>query len=166
MKKKQRKIFRLMAFVVALVIVTVSLEPITADAAKGYSMKYGKTSVTPGGKADTILDKAGEAKKTKKTDSCATEGYDYERTYKDFQLKTYTNNKRKNATEYVSSIKFLTKNVKTSEGIKIGSSEKTVKKKYRGAKEEFGIYTKTKGKTKIAITVSDGKVTEIEIYLK
>lgn len=162
--KKQNKIFRWVAVALAVTFMITCVQPV--EAARGYSMKYDKTTVTPGAKASKILDKAGEPKSTKKKSSCATKGYDYTRTYEDFVLYTYTTSKKKNAAEYVSSVKFLTDSVKTSEGIKIGSSEKTVKKKYRGAKENFGVYTKTKGKTKINIVISDGKVTEIEIMEK
>lgn len=165
MKKQFGKV-KVLSLALAFVMVIASVLPTQVKAARGFSMKYEKTTVTPGDKADKILDKAGEPKSTKKKNSCATEGYDYTRTYKDFTLYTYTKTKKKNATEYVSRIKFLTDDVQTSEGLKIGSTEKTLKKKYRGAKENFGVYSKTKGKTKINITVSKEKVTSIEILVK
>lgn len=164
--KKHRVVVRNLIVLMTLVMVIMSILPAKVEAARGFSMKYKKTTVTPGSKADKILDKAGEPKSTKKKNSCATEGYDYTRTYKDFVLYTYTNTKKKNAAEYVSRIKFLTDEVETSEGLTIGSTEKTLKKKYRGAKENFGVYSKTKGKTKINITVSGGKVTGIEVLSK
>ena len=65
-------------------------------------------------------------------------------------------------TEYVQSIKFTSKKAKTKEGIKIGSKEKTMKKKYGRARDNFGVYTYKKGKMGITFTVDDGKVSAIQ----
>ena len=65
-------------------------------------------------------------------------------------------------TEYVQSIKFTSKKAKTKEGIKIGSKEKTMKKKYGRARDNFGVYTYKKGKMGITFTVDDGRVSTIQ----
>lgn len=161
MKKWKRLLQAAGCLILAFVIAVTDVQ-----AASGYYFKYNDEKATPGSSAEKFLEAAGEPEKTSKTNSCATKGYDYKYEYKDFILKTYTNDKKKNATQYVNSIVFTTNKVKTPEGVKIGSTEKTVKKKYKNAKEEFGVYTKKKGKTKIMITVDDGKVTAIEIVLK
>lgn len=135
-------------------------------ATRGFYFKYNGEKAMPGSSAEDFLEAAGAAKSTSKTNSCATKGYDYKYEYEDFILNTYTNDKKKNAKQYVNSIVLTSKNVKTPEGIKIGSKEKTVKKKYRNAEKNFGVYTKIKGNTKIIITVDDGKVSKIEIVLK
>ena len=61
--------------------------------------------------------------------------------------------KQKNAAIFVA---------KTKEGIKIGSKEKTMKKKYGRARDNFGVYTYKKGKMGITFTVDDGKVSAIQ----
>lgn len=135
-------------------------------APRGYYFEFQKKKATPGASAEPFLEAAGEAQKTTRSNSCATKGYDYTYEYEDFILRTYTKEKKQGAAQYVSGIVLTSKEVKTPEGIKIGSKEKTVKKKYKNAKESFGVYTKTKGKTKIVIAVEDGKVSGIEIVLK
>lgn len=127
---------------------------------KGYSFKYNKVSITIGSKAATFIKKAGKPKKTVRKKSCAYDGEDVTYTYDDFILKTYSN--KKGGTEYVNSITLTSSDVATQEKVKIGSSEKTVIKQYGKAKSKFGVYTYTKGKTKIVITVENKKVTEIE----
>ena len=49
--------------------------------------------------------------------------------------------RRRNYELQLQSIKFTSKKVKTKEGIKIGSKEKTMKKKYGRARDNFGVYT-------------------------
>ena len=91
---------------------------------------------------------------------CAYDGEDIKYVYDDFTLVTYT--EKKGGTEYVQSIKFTSKKAKTKEGIKIGSKEKTMKKKYGRARDNFGVYTYKKGKMGITFTVDDGKVSAIQ----
>lgn len=132
----------------------------TEAAPKGYGFKYAGVTVYVHGKASKLIDKMGEPNKKTKSKSCAYDGEDTKYVYDDFTLVTYT--EKKGGTEYVQSIKFTTKKAKTKEGIKIGSKEKTMKKKYGRAKDNFGVYTYKKGKMGIVLTVEDEKVTEIQ----
>jgi hypothetical protein len=110
--------------------------------------------------------------KVKKTNSCATKGYDITHTYSNFTLKTSTDSKTSKAAETVTSITLTTSKVKTAEGVKIGDTQKTVVKKYGKGKNNFGVYTYTKGSTKINIEFdstspkASSKVTGIEIIKK
>ena len=149
----------------AFVLVASGFTPVQA-ASKGYSFKYKKVSIKPGDSAEKFLKKAGKPDSADRANSCATEGYDYTYDYGSFILTTCTKNKKKKAKQYVCSIKLVTDKVKTAEGIKIGSTEKQVKKKYKNAKSKYGVYSATKGKTKITIEVTDKKVTAIEITKK
>lgn len=153
---------KILCLLVAAVITISVVEPALA-ATKGYYFSYNKAKATPGQSAAAFLKAAGEADSVKKTNSCATKGYDYTYEYKGFTIVTYTNTKKKNAKEYVSSIKITSSDVKTAEGITIGTKESTVKKKYKNAKKKFGVYSHKKGKTIINITVEKKKVTAIEI---
>ena len=161
--------FRMMqcalAICLALTFVCGVAQPVGA-ATKGYGFTYNKVTVRPGDDAAKFIKSAGTYDSMKKQNSCATKGEDFTYAYEDFTLVTTTNDKKKNAKQYVTSITLKTKDVKTQEGIAIGSKEKDVKKKYKGAKSKFGVYTKTKGKTKICITVDGGVVSEIQILKK
>ena len=135
-------------------------------ATKGYYFTYAKKSVTMGSDATSFINAAGKPSKKKAEKSCAYDGKDITRKYKNFILYTYTNSNSSSATEYVDGITFLTKKVSTKEGIKIGSSEDDVIEAYGSAKAKYGVYTYTKGKTKLQISVEDGVVTQIRYVLK
>lgn len=143
-----------MAFVLAGGAGTVSTAKI-----QGYYFKNAGVSVTMDSAAKTLIAKAGKPQKTKVTKSCAYKGKDRTYQYKNFILYTYSNSEK--GAEYVQGISFLNSKVSTSEGVKIGSKESLVTKKYGKAKEEFGIYTYIKGNTKLQIEVTDGAVSNI-----
>ncbi len=57
--------------------------------------------------------------------------------------------------------------MKTAEGMKVGSKERDVKKKYREAKKNlWGDCEITKGTSKLSILMNDGKVESIEYTAK
>lgn len=159
--KKLTKIFMSLLLVVSLVAGTCA---VNVDAASGYSFKYKGVSISINSNAKKFLKKAGTPVKKTEKKSCAYAGKDRTYQYKDFTVTTYS--KSDKGTEYINSITLTSSKVSTREGIKIGSSEKDVKKKYKKAKENFGVYTATKGKTKLLITVDDGKVTAIKYVAK
>lgn len=159
--KKLTKVLMSLLLVVSLIAGT---SVVSVDAASGYSFKYGGVSVTIGSKATKFLKKAGKPTKKTEKKSCAYAGKDRTYQYKNFTVTTYS--KSNKGTEYINSITLTTSKVSTKEGIKIGSSESDVKKKYKKAKENFGVYTATKGKSKLLITVDDGKVTAIKYVAK
>lgn len=175
MKREQKtKIRRAAGMTLSLVAATTlfaaAAQP--SQAAAGYSFVNNGASVKMGDKAATFIKKAGKVKSgPKKVSSCAYKGYDITRIYKNFKLVTYTNSKKKNATEYVQQITFLNKKAKTKEGIHIGSTKSAVLKAYKKAKvNKTGIlYTATKGKTKLLIQMSgkgaNSKVKKV-MYIK
>ncbi len=165
MKSRVFSMKNVMCLMLALVLAFGSVCAVSA-ASKGYYFTYNKVKATPGSKAASFIKAAGKATKTTKTNSCATKGYDYTYKYADFTLTTYTEKKTASATQYVRSIQLVTDKVKTAEGIKIGSTESAVKKAYKGAKSLGGVYTATKGSTKIVIAVKDDAVTDIMIMTK
>ena len=159
--KKLTKVLMSLLLVVSLIAGTCV---VSVDAASGYSFKYGGVSVTIGSSATKFLKKAGKPVKKTEKKSCAYAGKDRTYQYKNFTVTTYS--KSDKGTEYINSITLTTSKVSTKEGIKIGSKEKDVKKKYKKAKENFGVYTATKGKSKLLITVNKGKVTAIKYVAK
>lgn len=161
--KKVAKVLMSLLLMVSLVAGTCA---VNVEAVSGYSFKYGGVSITIGSNAKKFLKKAGKPTKKTEKDSCAYAGKDRTYQYKNFTVTTYTKSKAANSTEYINSITLTSSKVSTKEGIKIGSSEKDVKKKYKKAKENFGVYTATKGKSKLLITVDNGKVTAIKYVAK
>ena len=135
----------------ALGCVVVGTDALAAS--KGYSFKFNKESISIHSAAKNFIKKAGTANDKSKVKSCAYNGYDRTYVYDDFTLKTYS--KTKSGAEYVSSITLTSKDVKTLEGIKIGSSKKDMIKKYGKNTGEFGIYTYTKGKNKLIFELDE-----------
>ena len=122
--KKSKKMISLVLAIAMVLLVPVS---VVSAAPKGYGFRYAGVTVYVHGKASGLIDKMGEPNKKSKSKSCAYDGEDIKYVYDDFTLVTYT--EKKGGTEYVQSIKFTSKKAKTKEGIKIGSKEKTMKKK-------------------------------------
>lgn len=139
--KKSKKIISLVLAIAMVLLVPVS---VISAAPKGYGFRYAGVTVYVHGKASGLIDKMGEPNKKSKSKSCAYDGEDIKYVYDEFTLVTYT--EKNGGTEYVQSIKFTSKKAKTKEGIKIGSKEKTMKKKYGRARDNFGVYTYKKGK--------------------
>lgn len=158
--KKCMKMIMSLLLVFSLV---AGLSVTSVDAASGYKFKNKGVSITIGSNARRFIKKAGKCTRTAKK-SCAYNGEDITYKYDNFTLTTYST--KKGGKEYVNSITFTNSKVSTKEGIKIGSTEKQVKKKYKKAKENFGVYTATKGKSKIIITVDDGVVSAIKYVSK
>lgn len=162
-RKNKTKVVRILAFLMAMVLLAGNtITPVSAKS-KGYKFTYKKVSVYMGGSAKKLIKKAGKPVSKKAKKSCAYKGKDRTYKYKNFILYTYSNSD--NGTEYVSGITFLNEKVKTKEGIKIGSTLKQVQKKYGKKKAKFGIYTYKKGDCKLQIEVTDDKVTNIR-YIK
>ena len=141
------------------VLLFVGLTPSEEAASKGYQFKKYGVTISMHSKAAKFLKEAGKPQKKKATKSCAYDGKDRTYQYKDFILYTYSNSDK--GTEYVNGITFRTDKVATKEGIKIGSTEEAMLKAYGDAKAKYGIYTYTKGKSKLQFEVTDGKVKNI-----
>ncbi len=158
MKKLLKKLATL-ALAVAVLAGGVCINEQAAP--KGYRFKYKGVTAGMNDKADKLVKKLGNVTPTKSR-SCAYDGEDFKYEATDLELMTYTN--KKGGTEYIQSVKFKTKKIKTAEGVKIGSKESTVKKKYgkRAKPNDFGVYEFKKGKMILYITVEDEKVTGIE----
>lgn len=162
MKTKKNVVRRFLTVCLAAVLALAMALPV--GAASGYSCKYKTVTAKPGDTATKFKKKVGGTRR--KSASCAAGGYDYIYNGKDIKLETYTTKKKKNATEYINSITFKTKKPQTKEGVKIGSSLKTVKSKYKGKTvKDNRVNTFTKGKTKLQISIRKGKVTGIR-YLR
>lgn len=164
--KNAKIVTKTTAALICLTLILSFLTVQTATAApKGYAFTYKKVTVYMHSKADSLLKKAGEPKKKSESKSCAYEGMDRTYTFKDFVVKTYSNSK--SGTEYINSIELLTSKVKTKEGIKVGSSKNDVIDEYGDAKAQLGVYTYTKGKSKLLIEMdSKDKVKKITYLAK
>lgn len=144
---------------VSLALVVAGSAVAGPEAAAGYKFKYSGVTVTMDSAAKKLIKKAGKPIKKSVKKSCAYKGKDRTYQYKDFILKTYS--KTDKGAEYVQGITFRTNGVSTKEGIKIGSDESAVKKKYGSQKPNFGIYTYIKGNTKLQFEISNKKVKNI-----
>ncbi len=161
--KKSKRIVVAMVLVLSLCLPLISQGDAIA-AKKGYYFSYNGASVTMGSKAKKFINKAGSPEKTKKSKSCAFDGYDYTRQYAGFILYTYTNSD--NGPEYVNGVTFLNSSVKTKEGIHIGSTESEMKSAYGDSTSTNGVYFYNKGKTKLMLMVQSGKVSQIRYAMK
>ena len=162
-KNNKKGIMRLAAFCMTLILILGNIYVPVSAKSKNYKFTYKKVTVSMNGSAQKLIKKAGKPIKKTEAKSCAYDGKDRVYQYKDFILYTYS--KKDNGPEYINGITFLTSNVKTKEGVKIGSSLKTVKKKYGKAKDNYGLYTYKKGNSKIQIEVKDNVVTNIRYIL-
>jgi hypothetical protein len=158
-----KKLRRLVIIVLALVMISgVAADATTVQAASGYGFKSAGVTVKPGGDAKKFI-KANKKwlKSTKNGKSCvSSSGYDITRKYKYFTIVTLAS--KKNGYGKLESISITNKSVKTPEGLKCGDSESKIKECYSKAKKSGIVYSVSKGKTKIIITVENEKVTEIE----
>lgn len=150
---------KIAVFLMAAVFVIGMAGDCSQAASKGYVFRYNKASAKMNGAAANFIKKAGTPNKTISKKSCAYEGKDRTYEYEDFILYTYSNSD--DGPEYIGGITFLTKDVKTKEGIRIGSSYEDMVKKYGKGKENYGIYTYKKGKSVIQIEIKDGKVNNL-----
>lgn len=155
---------RIVCFILILSIVVTAASVPAKAASKGYLFKYKGVSASMHGKAGALMKKAGKPISQKRSKSCAYDGLDSTYVYKDFILTTYSNSVK--GTQYINSITLRTNKVATKEGIKIGSSYNTVVKKYGKAKDNFGVYLYTKGKSKLQIEITDKKVSRIMYMAK
>lgn len=160
MKKNGWK--KLVVLCMAFVLTALTAVAPASAKAKGFVFKYKGVSVTMNGAAKKLIKKAGKPKKKVVKKSCAYKGKDRTYTYDDFQLKTYS--KSNKGKEYVSEIRFRTSEVSTKEGIKIGSSLKSMMKKYGKATPKYGVYTYKKGKGKLQFIVENDQVTAIRYF--
>lgn len=149
--------------VILAVLVSASAVPVQA-APKGYIFKYKKVSASMHGKAAVLMKKAGQPVSQKRSKSCAYDGLDSTYVYKDFILTTYSHSVK--GEQYINSITLRTDKVATKKGIKIGSPYNAVVKKYGKAKDNLGVYTYTKGKSKLQIEVTEDEVTKITYVAK
>ena len=156
MKKCNKVIAVFMALLMLLCVPT----SIAHAAPSGYGFKYAGVTVYVHGEASKLIDEMGDPERKTKTKSCAYDGEDIKYVYDNFILVTYT--EKTGGTEYVQSIKFTSSKVKTKEGIKIGSTESTLNRKYGRIRDNFGVYTYKKGNMGIVFTVKDGKVSGIQ----
>lgn len=158
MKKSLCTVKCLVAAMALILTLGMACTPIQA-ASKGYVFTYKKVTVGMHDKAQKFIKKAGKPSATKAKKSCAYKGKDRTYKYKNFILYTYSNTD--DGEEYVNGVTFLTTKVSTPEGIKIGSTLEEVIEAYGKAKDNYGIYTYKKGKSKLQIEVTDDAVTNI-----
>ncbi len=156
----KKTIRRFAAFLMVFALLLCGLGTEARAASTDYKFKYKGVTAKMNGKAKKLIKKMGDVEPSK-TKSCVYDGDDYVYDGKDLVLCTYTN--KKGGKQYIQSVSFKTTKIKTAEGIKLGSKESKVKEKYgEDAEPSYGIYTFTKGKTVLSITVKEGKVTGIE----
>lgn len=161
---KIRKVYGIGIVLIFVMTIFVACGTKKASASKDFEFSYKGDTVTIDDDATKMLKDIGKAKETKKTESCAFQGYDRTYVYDDFTITTYS--KTKSGSEFINSIELTKDSVATKENIKIGSSKKDMLDVYGTVKDKFGVYTYTKGKTKLVIEVDDSdKVISIK-YMK
>ena len=166
--KTKKNLFKILVASVMVVVLMMSSTGVSVLAKKkakdkGYQFTYNKVTIYMGGPAKDFIKKAGKPVSYKESKSCAYKGKDRTYQYDDFILYTYSNSDK--GAEYVCGITFLTNKVQTKEGIKIGTDQKNITKKYGKAKAKYGIYTYKKGNSKIQIEVTNKKVSNIRYVL-
>lgn len=155
---------KVVAFFMAVCLVIAMTGNSSTAASKGFIFRKNGVSVTMNGAAAKFIKKAGKPNKTISRKSCAYDGKDRTYEYDDFILYTYSNSD--DGPEYVGGITFLTKKVKTKEGIRIGSSYDDMIEKYGEGEENYGIYTYKKGNSAIQIEIKDNKVNNLRYVAK
>ncbi len=156
---KRNMLKKVLVLVLVLCLAAGVAAPSAEAKSKGYLFQYKGVTVGMHDKAKKLLKKAGKPLATKVTKSCAYKGKDRTYKYKDFIVYTYSHTDK--GTEYINGITFLSDKVSTKEKIKIGSTMAQVTKKYKKGKENFGIYTYKKSKSKLQIEITDDKVTNV-----
>lgn len=106
-----------------------------------------------------LLDYIGEPDSYFEAASCAFDGLDKTYTYSGMELITYPDED----VDYISSIRILSGDVSTPEGITIGSTEEEVVKAYGEEYEAFGDqYTYENGDARLSVLFEDGKAVSVE----
>lgn len=131
-------------------------------AGKGYQFQYKGVSIAPHDKVDTLLKKLGKPNKRTKKASCAYDGEDITYRYNGITIIAYSN--KKGGTEYLMEVEITGKNIKTKEGVKVGSTTKDMIKKYGKEKDNFGMYTYKKGKSGIQFMTENNKIEKIVYF--
>lgn len=152
----------------AMVLSGLIIPQNTRAKSAGYLFKYKGVSVSADSAAKKLISKAGKPQKKQVKKSCAYDGKDRIYQYKDFWLSTYS--KSNDGPEYVQQIKFRNAKVKTKEGIKIGSKEANIVKKYGKGYDQTdklisNAYVYKKGNCTLKLSVKNGKVSGI-VYLQ
>lgn len=129
-----------------------------------FTFVSGLTEIRMGAEAQNVLAALGQTTKAVfETDSCAYQGKDRVYTYKDFEVSTFP----KDGKECISALVVTGADVKTPEGISIGSKAADVVKTYGANDGKFGIYRYDKGNSELTFyTKADGSVEEIEYIYK
>lgn len=152
----------------AVICATLSVSQAAEAKSQGYLFTYKGVSVSADSAAKKLISKAGKPQKKQVKKSCAYDGKDRIYQYSNFWLSTYS--KTNDGPEYVQQIKFRNGKVKTKEGIKIGSKEADIVKKYGKGYDETdqlinNAYVYKKGNCTLKINVKNGKVSGI-VYLQ
>lgn len=165
MSKSKRVIGLLMVMILTVSMLAACGGKTSTSGSKEYEFTYKDQTVTIHSEAKKFLEKAGTPKETKKTASCAYDGFDRTYVFDDFTVYTYS--KTKAGEEYINSITLTSDKVETKEKLKIGGSDKDMEKAYGTSKGKFGVFTYTKGKTKMVIELDDSnKVISIQYMEK
>lgn len=170
-RKRMKAVFKrivAVSMMMAVVCASLSVSQSAEAKSKGYLFSYKGVSVSADSAAKKLIKKAGKPQKKQVKKSCAYDGKDRIYQYKNFWLSTYS--KTNDGPEYVQQIKFRNAKVKTKEGIKIGSKEADVVKKYGKGYDEAdqlinNAYVYKKGNCTLKINVKNGKVSGI-VYLQ
>lgn len=128
------------------------------DTVQGYQFKYNNVVIDMNTDAEPIVEALGEPQEYFEAESCAFKGLDKFYYYNGIELTTYpTDNK-----DFISSINFSDDSVSTMEGIYLGATLQEVVQAYGEEYiEEAGLYTFTRGKSKLTFLVEDEVVTTI-----
>ncbi len=160
-----KRMFGITITVLAMTLMVACSGKSTTTGSKDFDFEYKGETVTIDSEAKKLLEAAGTPDDTKKTASCAYDGYDRTYVYKGVTITTYS--KTKDGEEYINGITLTDPSVATKEDIKIGSSDKEVFKAYGDEKGKFGVYTYTKGKSKLVIELDDSnKVSSVQYMAK
>lgn len=124
----------------------------------GFAFEYNGVTIPLNVEAAPILDKLGDPMESFEAPSCAFQGLDKIFYFSGFELSTYPNE----GVDYISAVDIVDDSVSTVEGISIGSTLEDIKAAYgEDYTEESGLYTYTKGETKLTILVENNTAAAI-----
>jgi hypothetical protein len=131
----------------------------TGNEDNGYEFVSNGVSIQMLALADDVLTELGEENTYFEAESCAYQGMDKIYTYNGFELSTNEIDKK----DYVTSVLLIDDSVSTPEGVSLFMTKEDMIQAYgEDYSEELGLYTYTKGESRISFLIKDNEITSIE----
>jgi len=131
----------------------------TSNEEKGYEFVSNGVNIPMLAQADTVLSELGEENTYFEAESCAYQGMDKIYTYNGFEVRTNEIDSK----DYVTSVLLIDDSVSTPEGVALFMTKEDMTQAYgENYSEELGLYTYSKGESKLSFLIKDNEITSIE----